>query len=489
MSGDRDDPWLRLPPEPPDVPVDGAEAPSEGFREAETAGGAAGRPVDDPWLRLDPEGVDDQWFNREQGALEARVARSRSDREQWLRPERADLTANQPAAVPVGSAGAGAAYPSVADDPTGSGDPRAVDPRAVQAEEYVGRHARRDVEIDGDVTDAGPTQRPAPGRGSFSPASVPVDAPDPQEASGPRSELAPDLPEPLDYWNLGQPPTAQDPAAGGGDKTGDESGGKGGGKSGGESDGESDGEGGGEQTAASVLGAVGKELAIVVGMAMILSFIVKSVLLQAFYIPSSSMEDTLQINDRVIVSKLTPGPFDLKRGDIIVFSDPDGWMTDQPVVVERGAIMEAIHEGLSFVGLLPEDSENHLIKRVVGLPGDHVACEGDGEPITVNGVAVEEPYLKPGSAPSERPFDIVVPEGKVWVMGDNRGNSADSRFHPVGGDGTEGSVDQDLVVGRAVALVWPLNHLSLLGNPSEAFATVPEPFGVTQTGEPAPTTR
>ena len=225
----------------------------------------------------------------------------------------------------------------------------------------------------------------------------------------------------------------------------------------------------------AVLLAAVKEFAIVVGMALVLSFIVKTWLLQAFYIPSGSMEDTLVLNDRVIVSKLTPGPIDLKRGDIIVFADPGQWL-DETAPVPRGPLATVVSETLTFVGLLPDNAENHLIKRVIGLPGDHVVCCDEGGRITINGTAIKEPYLKPGDAASEQDFDITVPNGRVWVMGDHRSNSADSRAHDGPEDnGSQGSVDERLIVGRAVALVWPLDHLTWLSNPAATFANVPAP--------------
>jgi signal peptidase I len=226
-----------------------------------------------------------------------------------------------------------------------------------------------------------------------------------------------------------------------------------------------------------VLGAAVKEFAIVVGMALVLSFIVKTWLIQAFYIPSGSMENTLQVNDRVIVSKLTPGPVDLKRGDIVVFADPGDWV-EAPVVQQRGQLTTFVRETLTFVGLLPDTAENHLIKRVIGLPGDRVVCCDEGGRLTVNGVPVKEPYIHPGDAASERDFDITVPSGRVWVIGDHRSDSSDSRFHDSpDDDGSRGSVDERLIVGRAVALVWPLDHMAWLSNPSETFARVPAPDG------------
>jgi signal peptidase I len=233
-----------------------------------------------------------------------------------------------------------------------------------------------------------------------------------------------------------------------------------------------------------VLLAAAKELLIVIGMALVLSFVVKTWFLQAFYIPSGSMEDTLVLNDRVIVSKLTPGPVDLKRGDIVVFADPGDWLSPVPEV-ERGRVTTVVRDTLTFVGLLPDTSENHLIKRVIGLPGDHVVCCDEGQRITVNGVPIREPYVKAGNPASDCSFDIVVPRGRVWVMGDHRNNSADSRPHDLDGDGTRGSVDERLIVGRAVALVWPVNHLAWLSNPSDTFHDVP-PAAAGSASEPAP---
>jgi len=225
--------------------------------------------------------------------------------------------------------------------------------------------------------------------------------------------------------------------------------------------------------ALGVLGAAVKELVIVVGMALVLSFVVKTWLLQAFYIPSGSMENTLRIDDRVIVSKLTPGPIDLRRGDIVVFADPGSWL--EPVVQQsHGTVVTGLRDAMMFVGLLPDNSENHLIKRVIGLPGDHVKCCDQGGRLTVNGVPVKEPYLMPGDAASESEFDITVPRGRVWVMGDHRSDSSDSRFHDApGNDGRQGSVDERLIVGRAVAIVWPLDHLTWLSSPTATFAKVP----------------
>ncbi|MGL5849592.1 MAG: signal peptidase I [Phycicoccus sp.] len=220
--------------------------------------------------------------------------------------------------------------------------------------------------------------------------------------------------------------------------------------------------------------AVGREVGLVLGLALVLSFVVKTWLVQAFFIPSGSMEDTLGVGDRVIVSKLTPGPVDLSRGDIVVFEDPGDWLSAPPSI-EQGGLRGAVGEALRFVGLLPSESENHLIKRVVGLPGDRVVCCDPERRLVVNEVPVDEPYLKPGDVASSLTFDITVPEDRVWVMGDHRSDSEDSRFHDPPGDGSGGSVPIDRVTGRAVAVVWPIERMSWLSDFPAAFAEVPAP--------------
>lgn len=215
-----------------------------------------------------------------------------------------------------------------------------------------------------------------------------------------------------------------------------------------------------------------RETAIILVSALVLSLVVKTFLVQAFFIPSPSMHETLIENDRILVSKLTPGPRDLRRGDIVVFKDPGGWL--QPVVEEpRGPVASAAEDALTWIGLLPQDAGEHLVKRVIGLPGDRVACAGPGEPVTVNGVPVEEPYLAAGAQPSEKAFDVVVPASSVWVMGDNRQHSADSRYNQGGPGG--GSVPMDNIVGVAFVTVWPLDRVTVLRNPTGTFAGVPDP--------------
>lgn len=222
-----------------------------------------------------------------------------------------------------------------------------------------------------------------------------------------------------------------------------------------------------------VVGAL-REGVVVVGTALVLSLLIKTFLAQAFYIPSESMEQTLVRDDRVLVSLLTPGPFDLQRGDVVVFRDPGGWL-DPALQPERSGMSQAAVDVLTFVGVLPQDAGEHLIKRVIGLPGDHVVCcDADGR-LTINGEPVDETYLPEGTVPSTLTFDVTVPEGRIWVMGDNRGFSQDSRYHQdLPGNGT---VSTDMVVGRAVLLFWPLDRFTTLSDHPEVFDVVPAPQG------------
>jgi signal peptidase I len=236
-----------------------------------------------------------------------------------------------------------------------------------------------------------------------------------------------------------------------------------------------DSEGRGRAFLRNIWGGI-KEIIIIAVMAMVLSFVVKTWLIQAFYIPSGSMENTLMVDDRVIVSKLTPGPVDLSRGDIVVFQDPDHWLGNLPAAPPEPGVRGAIHRGLQFVGLLPDDSDDHLIKRVIGLPGDHVVCCGKDGGLTINGVEITENYIKPGDTPGggKQPFDIVVPAGRVWVMGDHRSDSSDSRFHD-DGTGATGSVPIADITGRAVTIVWPVDHVDWLSVPGNVYGSVPAP--------------
>jgi signal peptidase I len=212
-----------------------------------------------------------------------------------------------------------------------------------------------------------------------------------------------------------------------------------------------------------------RETAIIVVSALVLSVLIKTFLVQSFFIPTSSMESTLEVDDRVLVSKLTPGPFDLHRGDIVVFRDPGGWL--EPSEPGPGGWRGVVQDAMTFVGLLPQDAGEHLIKRVIGLPGDTVECCDDLGRVSVNGVPLDEPYVADQVRPSELEFSVVVPPDSLWVMGDNRQNSRDSRYHQ--GDPGGGAIPMANVVGVAFLTMWPLDRATVLRNPGETFADVP----------------
>lgn len=205
-----------------------------------------------------------------------------------------------------------------------------------------------------------------------------------------------------------------------------------------------------------------RELPIILVAALLLSLLIKTFLVQAFYIPSGSMQQTLLVGDRVFVNKLTTRFGEIHRGDIVVFRDPGGWLTDEPSAPAPTGVRGTIREGLQFVGLAPAATGDDLIKRVVGLPGDTV--QGRGGKVYVNGVALDEPYVFPGNSPSENNFSAKVPAHKLWVMGDHRGISLDSRAHQSQKGG--GFVPQSDVVGRAFVVVWPVSRFGLLHRPS-----------------------
>jgi signal peptidase I len=222
-----------------------------------------------------------------------------------------------------------------------------------------------------------------------------------------------------------------------------------------------------------------RDVLVIVLAAILISFLVKTFLVRSFYIPSPSMENTLMVDDRIIVNELEPALVPISRGDVVVFTDPADWLPAGPVDTRNG-VQIAVDNVLGVVGLSASDSNDHLIKRVIGLPGDHVTCCGNFGSISVNGVPLDEPYIQlPDGATDSAPksFDITVPEGKLWVLGDNRYHSADSLNHYSLGDPGGGFVPIDDVVGRAVLVTWPLDRWTVLGNYPLTFAGVTDATG------------
>lgn len=230
--------------------------------------------------------------------------------------------------------------------------------------------------------------------------------------------------------------------------------------------------------------ALVRDVIVIVLIAVLVSFLVKTFLVRSFYIPSGSMQQTLQIDDRILVDELTPRFTGYDRGDVIVFSDPGGWLPVSPRQ-DRSPVAAAVDGVLSFVGLSASDSKDHLIKRIIGLPGDHVVCCNALDQITVNAVPIDETaYLNLAAgqtAPMRAEFDVVVPDGMVWVLGDNRDQSRDSRYNTDGP--TQGFVPLDDVVGRAFLITWPLTRFGLIDGASSVYSGVPDAGDVEDVGE------
>ena len=204
-------------------------------------------------------------------------------------------------------------------------------------------------------------------------------------------------------------------------------------------------------------GSLLKELPILIVVALVVSLFIKSFLVQFFYIPSGSMENTLQIQDRVAVNKVPFISDNIKRGDIVVFRDPNNWLPEN-VENSSNSLTAKAKSLLVTVGVLPNPAKQYLVKRVIGVAGDRVVCCTEGKKLSINGVEVTEPYIYGGDAPSDMKFDVTVPEGKLWVLGDHRGASADSRYHQE--DINSGFVPLERVSGRVVAVIWPFKNLT-----------------------------
>lgn len=206
-----------------------------------------------------------------------------------------------------------------------------------------------------------------------------------------------------------------------------------------------------------------RDVIVIMIVALLASVLIKTFLVRSFYIPSGSMENTLQINDRILVNELVPDLVPLEHGDVVVFHDPGNWLTPAPATTNPVSWL------LTSTGLAPTDNGDHLIKRVIGLPGDTVACCNEVGQLTVNDTPIAEPYthLAPGAPASDVPFTVTVPGNSLWVMGDNRGNSADSRAHT--STPSRGFVPYSDVVGRAILITWPLDRWTWVDDHSSEF--------------------
>ncbi|WP_115788747.1 signal peptidase I [Arthrobacter silvisoli] len=196
-------------------------------------------------------------------------------------------------------------------------------------------------------------------------------------------------------------------------------------------------------------------------LAVAISGLVRSLWIDVYFIPSESMEPLLGTGDRILVSRTDFGSEPIRRGDIVVF---DGRGTFAPLNSGKGPLADAAAAVGHWLGLTGSDTT--YVKRVIGIPGDHVRCCGVDGRLTVNGQAVEESYLYPGDAPSAQQFDVVVPGGRLWLMGDHRSRSADSRSL-LGAPGG-GLVPVERVIGRPVRIIWPLDRLAELPRPAVA---------------------
>ena len=198
------------------------------------------------------------------------------------------------------------------------------------------------------------------------------------------------------------------------------------------------------------------EFVVLVAVAIGVALLIKTFFVQMFFVPSTSMSPLFVKNDRILVQKVSYWTGDVRRGDVVVFDDPGGQWLGDPVIE-----LNPVQKALATIGLYP--TGGHLVKRVIGVGGDRVVCCDSEGRVTVNGVALEEESYIKGLRPSRKKFDVTVPEGALWVMGDNRNNSEDSRFHQ--DLDSLGFVQVDEVVGKVWAIVWPASRITRLDRP------------------------
>ncbi|MDR1448046.1 MAG: signal peptidase I [Candidatus Ancillula sp.] len=217
-----------------------------------------------------------------------------------------------------------------------------------------------------------------------------------------------------------------------------------------------------------------KDIVIVIISAVILSVVIKSFIIQPFLIPSSSMSETLQIDDKILVNKVSKHFSSIKRGEVIVFKDSNGWTRNHLANSKNKEPSTFIGDVLKFIGLKSEDDESYLVKRVIGISGDHVSCKGSGEPIYINNKELpREPYIYKDSNPSDKAFDVTVPDGMFFVMGDNRSVSADSRYNT--DKPGKGFVPKDDIVGTVFMRLAPMSRLGTLDDGTKVFDSIPNP--------------
>ncbi|MEJ7628586.1 MAG: signal peptidase I [Nocardioidaceae bacterium] len=206
-----------------------------------------------------------------------------------------------------------------------------------------------------------------------------------------------------------------------------------------------------------------REIVVIVAIALVASALMRAFVVQAFYVPTGSMLPAIQLHDKILVSRIGG----IHRGEVVVFRDPGGWIAPD----EKSGAPGPLRAGLEFVGVLPQSSDDHLVKRVVGLPGDHVVCCSTAGLLRINGKPIEESsYLfQGGEAADNLVFDVVVPARHIFVLGDNRYHSGDSSRHLPSQDAF---VPESLVTGRAMAVIWPPSHAHILHIP-DAFSDIP----------------
>jgi signal peptidase I len=203
-------------------------------------------------------------------------------------------------------------------------------------------------------------------------------------------------------------------------------------------------------------------LALVLAVAII--GLVRSLWIDVYYIPSESMEPLLETGDRILVSRTAFSSDPIHRGDVVVF---DGRGSFAPLSSGKGPLVDAVNAAAQWFGLAGSDTT--YVKRVLGVPGDHVQCCDASGKLTVNGQLLAEPYVYPGDEPSKQKFDVVVPEGRLWLMGDHRARSADSRAL-LGAPGG-GMVPIDRVIGKPVRIIWPLDRFAEMPDSPQAAPT------------------